>query len=196
MAEDLHLDSEVATLLYRSTYPVPALRGLSARGSTEKQATEDRTSLADQMRRNREVCEREGWTVADEYVDPGISGEELERRPELTRLLVDCEAGRIDVVVAIDLDRLARDEYVFAQVFRRLDLADIAVHADGTHYSPDNLSQLLTRGIKAVGHLELLLVDGAADLARAAESFRRLVPPPNIVTGDGADPGAVGPRRH
>lgn len=36
------------------------------------------------------------------------------------------------------------------------------------------------------GHLDLVLSDGAAHLARAAESFRRLVPPPNIVTGDGA----------
>src|SRR5918995_4500030 len=102
------------------------------------------------MRRNHELCEREGWTVAGEYVDSGISGEELERRPELARLLADCESGRIEVVVAIDLDRLARDEFVFAQVFRRLDLAEIAVHADGTLYSPDNHSQLLIRGIKAV----------------------------------------------
>lgn len=124
--------------------------GLYARVSTRNQVGEDRTSIPDQLRRNHEVCAREGWQVAGEYVDPGISGEEMEGRPELMRLLADCEAGRLDVVVAIDLDRVARDDYVFAQVFRRLDRAEIAVHADGTLYDPENLSQLLTRGIKAV----------------------------------------------
>lgn len=124
--------------------------GLYARVSTKQQAGEDKTSIADQMRRNREVCARQGWTIADEYRDEGVSGEELDRRPEMSRLLADAEAGRIDVIVAIDLDRLARDEFVFARVFKTLDRAEIAVHAEGTLYDPENLSQLLTRGIKAV----------------------------------------------
>jgi glyoxylase-like metal-dependent hydrolase (beta-lactamase superfamily II) len=45
------------------------------------------------------------------------------------------------------------------------------------------------------GHLDLVLVDGAADLARAAESFRRLVPPPNIVTDTVPTPGEGGSER-
>ncbi|OZM76509.1 hypothetical protein CFP66_41010 [Pseudonocardia sp. MH-G8] len=39
------------------------------------------------------------------------------------------------------------------------------------------------------GHLDLVLTNGSADLARAAESFRRLIPPPNILKADDAEPG-------
>ncbi len=123
---------------------------LYARVSTKGQATEDRTSLPDQLRRGREVCAQHGWEVHDEYVDGGISGEKLDQRPAMMRLLADAEAGHLDVVVAVDLDRLARDEFVFAQVFKTLDRAEVAVHADGNLIDPENLSQLLTRGIEAV----------------------------------------------
>jgi site-specific DNA recombinase len=33
-----------------------------------------------------EFCERRGWTLADQYIDVGISGTK-ERRPELDRLM-------------------------------------------------------------------------------------------------------------
>lgn len=124
--------------------------GIYARVSTAQQAAEGKTSIDDQLRRCRAVAEREGWDITGEYVDPGISGEELDARPQLQQLLADCEAGRLDVVVAIDTDRLARDELVFFRIFRALDRAEVAVHADGQLYRPDNLSQLLTRGVKAV----------------------------------------------
>jgi len=41
-----------------------------------------------QLREMREYCERRGWTVAGEYVDPGISGAK-DCRPELDRLMQD-----------------------------------------------------------------------------------------------------------
>ena len=124
--------------------------GIYARVSTKRQAGEQETSVPDQIRRGRATCAALGLLVHDVYVDPGVSGEELEQRPEMRRLLDDVQAGKVRVAVAIDLDRIARDEFVFQQVFRTLDRAETFVHADGQLYDPDNLSQLLTRGIKAV----------------------------------------------
>jgi DNA invertase Pin-like site-specific DNA recombinase len=55
----------------------------------------------------REYAERRGWTVADEYVDIGISGTK-ERRPELDRLMADAHRRRFDVVAVWKFDRFAR----------------------------------------------------------------------------------------
>ncbi len=50
----------------------------------------------------------EGWIpVADDYDDPAYSGGNMDR-PALKRLLVDIEAGRIDIVVVYKIDRLTR----------------------------------------------------------------------------------------
>jgi len=55
------------------------------------------------------------------YVDPGVSGVTL-RRPALRKLLSDCRAGKIGVVIVQDAERLARDEgqlFVILDEFRR-----------------------------------------------------------------------------
>ena len=50
----------------------------------------------------------EGWTLSPTlYDDGGYSGGTLER-PALKRLLADIEAGRIDIVVVYEVDRLTR----------------------------------------------------------------------------------------
>jgi DNA invertase Pin-like site-specific DNA recombinase len=60
-----------------------------------------------QTRELRQYCERRGWTVADEYVDIGISGSK-EKRPELDRLMADGHKRRFDAVVVWKFDRFAR----------------------------------------------------------------------------------------
>jgi site-specific DNA recombinase len=53
-------------------------------------------------------CQRQGYQVAAEHQDEGISGSEVERRPGLQRLLAAARERQIDGVVVDDLDRLAR----------------------------------------------------------------------------------------
>ena len=43
-------------------------------------------------------------------MDDGISGETIEERPAMTRLLEDAERHRFDAVFVIDLDRLTRSK--------------------------------------------------------------------------------------
>ena len=58
----------------------------------------------------------EGWiALPDRYDDGGISGGTLER-PALKRLLLDIEAGLIDVVVVYKIDRLSRALTDFAKL--------------------------------------------------------------------------------
>lgn len=60
-----------------------------------------------QSREIREYCERRGWKLVGEFVDPGISGAK-ERRPELDRLMADAHRRKFDLVVCWRFDRFAR----------------------------------------------------------------------------------------
>jgi len=60
-----------------------------------------------QTRELRLFAEARGWTVADEYVDAGVSGAK-DSRPELNRLMADAHKRRFDVVCVWRFDRFAR----------------------------------------------------------------------------------------
>ena len=76
----------------------------------------------------REACEayvksqmHEGWQlIPDAYDDGGISGGSLER-PDLQRLLVDIQAGKVDTVVVYKVDRLTRSLTDFAKLVELFD---------------------------------------------------------------------------
>lgn len=55
----------------------------------------------------RELAERRGWDIAEEYIDLGQSGAK-DKRPALDRLLRDAHRGRFSAVCVWKLDRLAR----------------------------------------------------------------------------------------
>jgi DNA invertase Pin-like site-specific DNA recombinase len=60
-----------------------------------------------QTREMHQFSEARGWTLADEYVDSGISGAK-DSRPELNRLMADAHKRRFDVVLVWKLDRFGR----------------------------------------------------------------------------------------
>jgi DNA invertase Pin-like site-specific DNA recombinase len=60
-----------------------------------------------QTREMRQFAEARGWTLADEYVDSGVSGAK-DSRPELNRLMADAKRRRFDVVLVWKLDRFGR----------------------------------------------------------------------------------------
>ena len=46
--------------------------------------------------------------IVDYYIDDGISGKNLQNRPEVTRLINDVKLGKINNVLVYKLDRLTR----------------------------------------------------------------------------------------
>ena len=71
------------------------------RVSTDKQTVEN------QLRELRQIAERRGWQVVEEYHDAGISGAKgREDRPGLDKMLQDAQRRRFDVVMAWAIDRL------------------------------------------------------------------------------------------
>ncbi len=61
-----------------------------------------------------------GWEFAGVYADEGISGTSASNRREFTRLISDCEAGKIDVVLTKSISRFARNTVCLLQTVRHL----------------------------------------------------------------------------
>lgn len=76
------------------------------RVSTEAQAS-DGESLAMQSARIAEYCQRNGWNFCGEYSDRGISGKDLDARPEAQRAIEHACRCR-GVLVVYSLSRLSR----------------------------------------------------------------------------------------
>lgn len=60
------------------------------------------------------------WEYAGVYADEGISGTDTAKRPEFQRMLADCEAGRIDIVLTKSISRFARNTVDLLQTVRHL----------------------------------------------------------------------------
>lgn len=84
----------------------PLRAAIYARVSTDEQA-EEGYSLDEQLRLCREFCERKGWKVVAEYVDPGESGTTVDR-PAFQEMLRDARQSKFDNLCVHKLDRFSR----------------------------------------------------------------------------------------
>ena len=55
------------------------------------------------------VNRREDWKLVDIYADEGISGTSLKHRDSFIRMIADCKAGKIDLIVTKSVSRFARN---------------------------------------------------------------------------------------
>lgn len=62
---------------------------------------------------------RPEWEYAGVYADEGLTGTK-ENRPEFQRLLTDCRAGKIDMVIVKSISRLARNTVTMLATVREL----------------------------------------------------------------------------
>ena len=55
------------------------------------------------------VRRKENWQLVDIYADEGISGTSLQHRDSFIRMIQDCQAGKIDLIVTKSVSRFARN---------------------------------------------------------------------------------------
>ncbi len=61
-----------------------------------------------------------GWEYAGVYVDAGITGTSSAKRPKFQKLMADCEAGKIDIILTKSISRFARNAVDLLTAVRRL----------------------------------------------------------------------------
>lgn len=59
------------------------------------------------------------WVYAGVYADDSISGTDTERRGEFNRLIADCDAGLVDIVLVKSISRFARNTVDLLETVRR-----------------------------------------------------------------------------
>ena len=107
--------------------PLPKRKRVAAyaRVSVEKDAMLH--SLAAQVGYYKGLIQRKpDWEYAGVYADEGLTGTK-ENRPEFQRLLADCRAGKIDMVIVKSISRLARNTVTMLATVRELKALGIDV---------------------------------------------------------------------
>ena len=66
------------------------------------------------------IKEHPGWEFVGIYADEGISGTSLAHREEFNRMLEDCYAGKIDLIVTKSISRFARNTVDAISTVRKL----------------------------------------------------------------------------
>lgn len=75
------------------------------------------------------------WEYAGVYVDEGISGTGTAARSEFQRLLADCEAGRVDIILTKSVSRFARNTVDLLETVRRLKTIGVEVRFEEQNIS-------------------------------------------------------------
>ena len=86
------------------------LCGIYMRVSTEDQAREG-FSLPGPKERLEAYCKFNGYKIVEYYTDAGISAKTGNHRPEYDRMLEDGKQWKINMIIALKLDRLSRSIY-------------------------------------------------------------------------------------
>lgn len=73
------------------------------------------------------------WEYAGAYADCGISGTDTAKRSEFRRMLADCEAGKIDVILTKSISRFARNTVDLLETVRYLKDLGIEVRFEREH---------------------------------------------------------------
>jgi len=87
------------------------------------------------------ISNRTDWTMVDIYADEGISGTSTKKRTDFLRMIDDCLAGKIDMVITKSVSRFARNTEDCLHYVRRLKEKGISVF-----FETENIDTLGTGG--------------------------------------------------
>lgn len=74
------------------------------------------------------IKKNKDWEFAGVYADDGITGTQIKKRDEFIRMLDDCKAGKIDIIIAKSISRFARNTVDTLETVRFLRDLDIDVY--------------------------------------------------------------------
>ena len=95
------------------------------RVSTDKQTVEN------QLLQLRQIAERRGWEVVEQYSDAGISGAKgRDGRPGLDQMLKDASRRKFDVIMAWAIDRLGRSLIDLLGTIQTLEACGVDLYLD------------------------------------------------------------------
>ena len=117
--------------------PVPAIRKrqrVAAYARVSKNTERTMHSMSAQVSYYNDLIQKNPeWEFAGVYADGAITGTIAEKREEFQRLLADCEAGRIDIVITKSVSRFARNTVDLLETVRYLKELGVEVRFEKEH---------------------------------------------------------------
>lgn len=100
---------------------LPPRKKVAAYARVSKDTEQLMHSLSTQVSYYSDLIQRTpGWEYAGVYVDAGITGTSAAARPQFQRMIADCEAGKIDIVLTKSISRFARNTVDLLATVRHL----------------------------------------------------------------------------
>lgn len=87
------------------------------------------------------------WEFAGLYYDEGITGTKKEKRPELLRMIADCEQRKIDLIVTKSISRFARNTLDCLGLVRKLTKLGISVYFESENINTGSMESELMLSI-------------------------------------------------
>ena len=87
------------------------------------------------------IRNRPDWEMVEIYADDGISGTNTRKRDEFNRMIADCEAGKIDMIITKSISRFSRNTLDCLKYTRKLKALNIAVF-----FEKENINTMDSKG--------------------------------------------------
>ena len=104
---------------------------MSKRAAIYVRVSTDKQTVENQVRELRQIAERRGWEVVEQYSDAGISGSKgRDGRPGLDLMLNNATRRKFDVVMAWAIDRIGRSLVDLLHTIQELEAAGVDLYLD------------------------------------------------------------------
>jgi DNA invertase Pin-like site-specific DNA recombinase len=145
------------------------------RQSTPHQMAENRESLARQYALPDRAA-RLGWPasrIMQIDQDLGLSGRSSEARHGFQRLLADVAQGRVGLVLALEMSRLARNSRDWHNLFDLCAVRDVLLADEDGIYDPSDINDRLVLGMKGImSEMELHMMRNRLERGRRNKAQR------------------------
>jgi len=104
---------------------------MTKRAAIYVRVSTDKQTINNQVKVLREIAERRGWEVVEQYSDAGVSGSKgRESRPGLDQMLKDASRRKFDVIMAWAIDRLGRSLIDLLGTIQTLETCGVDMYLD------------------------------------------------------------------
>jgi len=104
---------------------------MTKRAAIYVRVSTDKQTIDNQVQVLRQIAERRGWQVVEQYSDAGISGSKgRDGRPGLDQMLKDAQRRHFDVVMAWAIDRLGRSLIDLLGTIQTLEACGVDLYLD------------------------------------------------------------------
>jgi DNA invertase Pin-like site-specific DNA recombinase len=104
---------------------------MSKRAAIYVRVSTDKQTVENQVAALRQIAERRGWQVVEQYSDAGISGSKgRDGRPGLDQMLKDASRRKFDVIMAWAIDRLGRSLIDLLATIQALEACGVDLYLD------------------------------------------------------------------